>query len=313
MNKFILFFIILILIPFVNSNSAMLVWDAPEKNEDGSLLTDLNGFFIYYSLNQFNSFPSDFDIVSCQNNPSCFFINKNNDENKKDYSYILTSLQNTKYFIQVVAIDNSGNYITSNPPPETQSFPEEQFYEIIWPVKTLTPILSSCYGWRILGEVENWHDGIDIALPIGSEVISVADGIVIQTCIDEKNYWPSSKCNPRLCQCRGTYIDVYHPDLGTYAQYNHLSELKVNKNDMIKQGQVIALTGNTGISSGPHLDFKYFFSSNMERRLNNPIGNPLCYLPPIDYSFGPFADSCRDGKIYSSVEVGDNQGGITYC
>jgi murein DD-endopeptidase MepM/ murein hydrolase activator NlpD len=300
---FILFFIILF-VPFVYSqNTAILHWDEPLVNENNKPLLDLDGFFIYFSAEEFNSVPTNITKDSCISNSNCFFISKHQDENKKDYSFPLQSLLNTRYFVQVLAVDKKFNYITSNPPPIAQTFPEEFFSELNWPVKNPMPIITSCYGWRKLGTGDNWHDGIDIGLPVGSDVLAVADGIIVGTCIDSKTYWPASECNPRTCGCRGTYINMYHPSLGTYSQYNHLSALKVSNNDVVKQGDVIALSGNTGISSGPHLDFKYFFSSNMAKRENNPVGNPLCYLSSIEYVLQ--GQSCKDAP--------DGLGWISAC
>ena len=58
---------------------------------------------------------------------------------------------------------------------------------------------------------------------------------------------------------------------GIETLYGHCSELKVNVGDRVEKGQVIALVGNTGRSTGPHLHF--------EVRVNGEAKDSLNYLP----------------------------------
>lgn len=301
MKKLILISLIFFAIPFVISeNFATIQWDAPTVNENNKPLKDLEGFFVYVSNIEFSAVPGDITYETCLSMENCYYVPKHD---RDDYSLTIPNLPNDKFFVQVLAVDQKWNYIDSNPPPQSLPMPEIFHTELIWPVRNPMPRITSCYGWRILHTGPNWHDGIDIGLPVGEDILAVADGIVIRTCFDDQNYWPPSECNPRRCGCRGGFIEMYHPHLGTYSQYNHLSAVKVSKDDHVMQGQVIALSGNTGISSGPHLDFKYFFSSNFARRVDNPIGNPLCYLPPIDYVLA--GQSCFDAP--------DSEGWISGC
>ncbi|MFT4304998.1 MAG: N-acetylmuramidase domain-containing protein, partial [Candidatus Woesearchaeota archaeon] len=198
--------------------------------------------------------------------------------------------------------------------------------ELIWPINLEDNdlILTSCYGWRRLNPINNpnqitWHDGIDIRGNL-IDVLAVADGIVYERC----EGWPDS------CGGRGNYITLYHYDLGTYSQYNHLHELFVEENQKINQGHVIGLMGQTGNVDGPHLDFKYYFDLPMSSRVFNPEGNPLCYLPVLpkenldiifknhieqkfDEYFADSAESCFWGRIKNKYLGGDNLAGITKC
>ena len=84
------------------------------------------------------------------------------------------------------------------------------------------------------------HNGTDFATPTGTKVLSTGDGIVTRV------------GNHRFA---GRYIDIQHG--GQYkTRYLHLHRVLVKKGQMIKRGQTIALSGNTGRSTGPHLHFE---------------------------------------------------------
>ena len=86
------------------------------------------------------------------------------------------------------------------------------------------------------------HNGIDIAVPVGTPVKAVADGIVYYAgANDPKGY--------------GQYVIITHKINGKTitSEYGHLSSWNVRAGQQIKQGQVIAKSGNTGHSQGPHL------------------------------------------------------------
>lgn len=86
------------------------------------------------------------------------------------------------------------------------------------------------------------HTGIDYACPIGTPILSSADGTVIFVGDDTKGY--------------GKYIIICHYD-GSGTLYAHLNSISVSKWKSVKQGDVIGLSGNTGNSTGPHLHFEY--------------------------------------------------------
>lgn len=101
-------------------------------------------------------------------------------------------------------------------------------------------------GWISKGFVDDpkslggAHPGIDIAASEGKEVKSTASGQVIFAGWDD-HY--------------GNLIIIDHKN-GYETYYGHNSELKVSKGQMVKRGQVIALSGNTGRSSAPHLHYE---------------------------------------------------------
>lgn len=113
--------------------------------------------------------------------------------------------------------------------------------------------ISSYFGQRTAptaGASTN-HQGIDIAVPIGTSVLSAASGTVTNVAYNAS---------------RGNYVEVQHSN-GFTTLYQHLSKASVKVGDKVTQGQSIALSGNSGISTGAHLHF--------EVKQNGKAVNPL--------------------------------------
>ncbi|ABO49336.1 peptidase M23B [Desulforamulus reducens MI-1] len=123
-----------------------------------------------------------------------------------------------------------------------------------WPLPPQWNSITSPFGKRTLNGEEEFHPGLDIACPIGTPVFAVIGGEVITA------DWVSGY---------GYCVMMKHPD-ETVTVYGHLSDIKVTMGDNVKQGQVIALSGNTGRSTGPHLHFEV-------RKANN-LCNPMDWL-----------------------------------
>ncbi len=100
--------------------------------------------------------------------------------------------------------------------------------------------ITSVFGsQRILNGIpKNKHNGLDIAVPRGTPVYAMADGIVRLAA--DNFYYP------------GNYILLDHGQ-GLNSQYFHLSKMLVKVGDKVKKGDVIGKVGTTGRSTGPHL------------------------------------------------------------
>jgi len=104
--------------------------------------------------------------------------------------------------------------------------------------------ISSYFGTRadpFTGK-QAWHNGVDIAGKLGSDVLSVAAGVV--TFSGEKSGY-------------GEMIEITH-DNGYVTRYGHNSELFVALGEIVKKGQVISSMGSTGRSTGPHVHFEVY-------------------------------------------------------
>lgn len=122
----------------------------------------------------------------------------------------------------------------------------------IWPVAS-GPITSG-FGWR-WGRL---HAGLDFGVPVGTPVLAAADGVVAYAGWIEGGY--------------GNLVEIKHAD-GAITRYGHNSSVSVKVGEKVKQGQVIASSGSTGFSTGPHVHF--------EIRPNGVDAvDPLTKLPP---------------------------------
>ena len=83
------------------------------------------------------------------------------------------------------------------------------------------------------------HDGVDIAVAEGTEVRAVKSGTVTEV---------------RTSDTYGNLMK-YETEDGYEVMYAHLSKVMVKEGEKIKQGQVVAKSGNTGLSTGPHLHY----------------------------------------------------------
>ena len=102
-------------------------------------------------------------------------------------------------------------------------------------------VITSYCGERenpILHKQEN-HNGLDIAVPEGTDVIAVKSGTVTEV---------------RTSATYGKVLEYETKD-GYTVMYAHLSKVLVKQGEEIKQGQVVAKSGNTGLSTGPHLHY----------------------------------------------------------
>jgi hypothetical protein len=125
------------------------------------------------------------------------------------------------------------------------------FRDFIWPVGSTKAVISSKIGHR----KHSMHTGIDITCPMRSPILASSDGVVILSGFSG-NY--------------GLAVQIKHEFNQLHTLYAHNSVLLVREGDQVKKGQIIALSGSTGHSTGPHLHF--------EVRYQNIVLNPEHYL-----------------------------------
>ena len=116
--------------------------------------------------------------------------------------------------------------------------------------------LSSKFGKRSAPTrgASTYHKGVDWATPVGTAVMASASGTVA------KAGWGRGY---------GYVVYINHPD-GRQTRYGHLSKVLVSAGQKVSQGDKIALSGNTGVSSGPHIHFEIL--------INGTQVNPFDYL-----------------------------------
>lgn len=122
--------------------------------------------------------------------------------------------------------------------------------------------LQKAFDWPVQGRISSpfgarWgkmHNGLDIAVPTGTHVKAAADGRISFA------GWNGGY---------GILVIVDHGN-GVETRYAHNSRLNVKVGQKVERGQVIAYSGNTGVSTGPHVHFEI-------RQRNTPV-NPQTYL-----------------------------------
>ena len=124
----------------------------------------------------------------------------------------------------------------------------------IWPVSG--GYISSGFGGRSAPKAgaSTYHKGVDIAVSTGTAVMASSAGTVTIA------GWQSGY---------GYVVYINHAD-GRQTRYGHLSRILVSPGQYVEQGQKIALSGNTGNSTGPHLHF--------EIRIGGEAVNPVNYV-----------------------------------
>lgn len=149
---------------------------------------------------------------------------------------------------------------------------------MLYPFKGRQPAISSPFGWRIhpILKYKRHHNGVDYAVAVGTPVQAVASGKVVfagPSMIKAANGEPAGG---------GYIVRIKFKDrLKDFtASYMHLKKgsIKVAVGDKVEMGDVLALSGNTGESTGPHLHFeiqrgaKYVWTADGSR-----------YLEPVSF------------------------------
>ncbi|MEI8270374.1 MAG: peptidoglycan DD-metalloendopeptidase family protein [bacterium] len=147
-----------------------------------------------------------------------------------------------------------------------------------WPLSTV--YITSFYGTR-WGSV---HRGTDFRASVGTQVYAMADGIVAGAGDTD------TTCNGASF---GKFILIKY-DNGLASTYGHLSLIKVSKGQIVKRGEVVAYSGNTGYSTGPHLHVSIYPKNAVDvktlpskscvgKTLTQPIAPTSSYIDPMIY------------------------------
>lgn len=162
-----------------------------------------------------------------------------------------------------------------------------------WPVSDVrvTQLFGkTAFAQSFKGYAQPFHNGIDFGVPLGTQVKTVLSGVVKGS--GNTDLYPG-------CNSWGGWVLVEHPN-GLTTLYAHLSQALVSAGEQVTKGQVIALSGSTGVSTGPHLHLTVYASQGVKIRtfkemfpgktsgcaLSNgsiPSAKLDAYLDPSDY------------------------------
>lgn len=150
-----------------------------------------------------------------------------------------------------------------------------------------TPTMGAGLLWPVMGPITQYfgphgidypgvpgHDGLDFGVPQGTQVLAVADGKVMWVDNDPTGF--------------GLYVRIYHPAYGFHSFMGHLSRQLVHPGQMVKRGEVVALSGSTGNSTGAHLHFSCRLGSentyyDLHDGYHSGQANPLAVYALLNY------------------------------
>ena len=119
----------------------------------------------------------------------------------------------------------------------------------------------------------SYHAGTDFPVPLNTPVYSTCDGEVVAVTSLTTSYGKHIKIRATV---NGSTV---------YIRYCHLNSFAVNVGDKVTSGQLIAYSGSTGNSTGPHLHYEVRNSNDRYGSSSNPNLNPRDYLPGTSYLF----------------------------
>ncbi|MEG0789473.1 MAG: M23 family metallopeptidase [Alistipes sp.] len=209
----------------------------------------------------FESDPYDFDSEYENKKMTTYetILTKSSSKLKKELQTRITTMEtqlsalNESFLAMQARIDSMGDKCKNIP--------------AIQPIinKQLT-LLTASYGMRIhpFYKTLRSHQGVDYTVPEDSRVFATADGVVKDIALRNST--------------SGQTIVIDHGN-GYETSYSHLNQTNVNKGQAVRRGDIIALSGNTGLSLAPHLHY--------EVRHNGMRVDPIHYffmeLSPADY------------------------------
>ena len=214
-------------------------------------MNTINRFVVLYEYAQKSLFFFLWIIFSFSYNPITLRAKEKQPPNKTEVAK--TAERFIEQMIMKIDAEKENNTISSelteNPDPTS-------FFSSIPNIKPITGAITSTFGARVhpIYNVSLFHSGIDISASEGTKVQSTGDGIVAFSGYD-KGY--------------GQKITINH-GYGYKTIYAHLSKSLVRQGQKVKRGEIIALSGNTGVSIGPHLHY--------EVEKNNIKVNPTAYF-----------------------------------
>lgn len=162
---------------------------------------------------------------------------------EKTYESMLDELEKTSREIQLTILklqSKDGSFIGGT---------------FVWPAPGYKRITSD-FGWRVhpIYKTKKYHSGIDIGVPWGKKIVAAGNGKVIYA------DWYGGY---------GQTVMIDHGG-GIVTLYAHNSSLKVKPGSIVKAGDTVAISGSTGLSTGPHLHF--------EVRKNGEVVNPKPWI-----------------------------------
>ncbi|MCP4955477.1 M23 family metallopeptidase [Photobacterium aquimaris] len=146
--------------------------------------------------------------------------------------------------------------------------------------------LTSGFGTRVhpITKKRKRHDGLDFAAKIGTPIYAPADAVIERARSSNYGY--------------GNQLTLNHT-MGFISTYSHMSKFKVKQGEFVKKGQLIGWTGNSGLSTGPHLHYEIRF-----------LGKPLNPRPFVKWNIENFDELFKQEKNVQWTSLLDTINGM---
>lgn len=172
---------------------------------------------------------------------------------------------------------------------DPSSTPDPQSGVLAWPLDNIR--ITQKFGYTSWAQQNRqayggsgWHNGIDLAAPVGTPIRSAADGTVV-------DFGDTDLTCPNASW--GKWMLVEHTN-GLSTLYAHLSVIGAKKGQSVSRGEIIGYTGNTGFSTGPHLHFTVYATQGVEvttfpsrgcpgRIYRAPVADMRAYFDPLSF------------------------------
>lgn len=159
---------------------------------------------------------------------------------------IVNSCNQHRSFDEIFRASAQSGDLAAHVPAIPPMIPDQQAYRITSRFGRRT---DPVYGYRAN------HTGVDFAMKLGTPIYSVGDGVVCEVVLETKR------------KGYGNYIIIDH-GFGYKTRYGHLKTILVTQGQKVTRGEQIALSGNSGKSTGPHLHFEVIYRNNFVNPLN---------------------------------------------
>ena len=181
----------------------------------------------------------------------------------QNYRFVLPP-RNETYLMSFTALDDAlrpyvayrYRYLLGD--PDARHRPERP-YRAPFAASQSYPI-TQAYPYAMTHATRDAAHAVDISMPVGTDVYAARGGVVVD--VASTNY--RGGLDTTLDGAEANIVRILHDD-GTYAIYAHLNwnAIRVRPGDRVSRGEYIAESGNTGFSTGPHLQFVVLRNADM--------------------------------------------------
>ncbi len=207
----------------------------------------INSFYALLPIDYYTNIGKNKIIISYLKNNKREFIEKKIFVEDGNYKSEIIKVQKSK-----VTLNQKNKIRAQSEYKEAMNIYKNSTSKIFWTKDFIYPIdskITSNFGNKRVynNTIKSFHSGTDFKAAIGTKIKAINDGIVV---LAKDRFYA------------GNSIVINHGQ-GVYSCYFHLSKMNYKEGDFVKKGEIIALSGDTGRVTGPHLHFSIRIHSKL--------------------------------------------------